>query len=107
MVIEPRLEMCVERFDLLFYDFLKRLRLNDDGDVRFVDIHLLIDRSELEQPLRFVHCIVHIQCHAVSMRVVRFNPIPDTLRLSINEQMLIHIAILDRFCERNGDRTAA
>lgn len=79
MIIEPRLEVCVERFDLLLYDFLKRLRLNDDGDVRFVDVHLLIDCSELEQPLRFVHCIVNIQCNAVSMRVVRFNPILDAL----------------------------
>lgn len=75
MIIEPRLEVCVERFDLLLYDFLKRLRRNDDGDVRSVDVHLLIDRSELEQSLRFVHCIVNIQRNAVSMRIVRFDPV--------------------------------
>ena len=99
--------MFVERFDLLLYDLLKGLRRNGDGNVRLVDFHLLVDRSELEKLLCFIHRVVNIQRHAVAMRVVRLDSIPNALRLQISRVLFAHIAILNRFRKRSGDRKAA
>lgn len=107
MILEPCLECSIERFDLLLHDFLKRLRRNDHRHARFVDIHLFIDRSQLKITFCFVHRVVNVQRHAVSMRVVRFYSIPNAFRLCINENLLIHITILNRFRKKSGDGTAA